>query len=191
MSTGVAQGQLYKFRLKSENAHGFSTEWSDLGSIYADDKPDKVSMVTTTVESQTYVRIEWTEPYDGSSAITHYEVLIKEKDGDYSTDSASCDGSDPSLTHCDVPMQTLRAEPFNLEQGDIVVAIVRAVNANGEGAYSEPNSVGVEIEVEPAQMEAPVRGSGTTETQIELSWTTIEGLSTGGASIDSYNLKWD
>ena len=40
VSTGVEQGELYKFRLKSENAHGFSAEWSDLGSIYADDKPD-------------------------------------------------------------------------------------------------------------------------------------------------------
>ena len=58
----------------------------------------------------------------------------------------------------------MRAEPFNLEQGDTVIAIVRAVNANGEGAYSEPNSVGAAIEVEPDKMEAPVRGSGTTET---------------------------
>ena len=72
-----------------------------------------------------------------------------------------------------------------------MVAIVLAVNANGEGAYSEPNSVGAVIEVEPGKMKAPVRGSGTTETQIELTWTIIEGTDTGGAAIDSYNLKWD
>ena len=47
-------------------------------------------------------------------------------------------------------MATLRADPFNLVQGKIVIAIVRAVNLIGDGAYSEPNSVGATMENFPS-----------------------------------------
>ena len=192
MSTDIQSGQLYNFRLKSQNAHGFSTEWSELGAIHANAKPDRADQVTTTVEGEVYVRIEWANPYDGSSGLTRFDVLIEEKGGAFTAEPVSCSGADPLVLFCDVPMLTLRGEPFNLLQGDIVVAIVRGVNANGEGAYSEPNVSGAVIQDSPGQMSSPVRGAATTESQIQLSWAELEfGLSTGGAVIDSYNLKWD
>ena len=67
------------------------------------------------------------------------------------------------MTFCDVPIATLRASPFNLQQGDSVYAIVRAINVIGQGLYSEPNSVGVVIEDIPDQMAKPTRGVLTTE----------------------------
>ena len=152
--------------MKSYNAHGFSQEWSELGAIYANDKPDKADQVTTTVESEIYIRMDWDEPYDGSSSLIRYDVLIKEKDGDFSAEPVSCSGADPLVSYCDVPMQTLREEPYSLEQGDIVVAIVRGVNNNGEGSYSEPNSSGAVMQDSPGQMTSPVRGASTNESQI-------------------------
>ena len=97
------------------NAHRFSLEWSEPGAIQANDKPYKVDQATTTVESEIYVRIDWDEPYDGSASLIRFDVLIEEKDGDFSAEPVSCNGVDPLVTYCDVPMQTLREEPFNLE----------------------------------------------------------------------------
>ena len=88
-------------------------------------------------------------------------------------------------------MATLREDPFFLEQGDQVTAIVRAVNLIGEGSFSEPNSVGSAIEDIPGQMSAPMRGPETSETQLHILWSEIDESLTGGATIDSYNVQWD
>ena len=40
-------------------------------------------------------------------------------------------------------------------------------------------------------MLAPTRGAQTSETQLELFWQALTGIATGGAAIDSYNLKYD
>jgi hypothetical protein len=63
-------------------------------------------------------------------------------------------------------MTILRANPFNLKQDDLVVFIVKAVNLIGQGVYSEPNTSGVQIQVEPHKMKAPMRGGLTTESQL-------------------------
>lgn len=40
-------------------------------------------------------------------------------------------------------------------------------------------------------MSSPTRGSQTSESQIELFWSSLLGDNTGGVQIDSYNLQWD
>lgn len=40
-------------------------------------------------------------------------------------------------------------------------------------------------------MAAPTRGSGTTESQIEVIWLPLTGDNTGDSPITSYNLQWD
>jgi len=40
-------------------------------------------------------------------------------------------------------------------------------------------------------MFAPTRGESTSETQLDLLWQALTGSLTGGAVIDSYNLKYD
>ena len=106
--------------------------------------------MTTTIENEIYVRVDWDEPYDGESPIQSYSILISDSEGNYIAEPISCSGSDPSVTHCDIPKSTLRAAPFNLIQGDSVYAIVRAVNLIGDGTYSEPNSIGAVIEDVPS-----------------------------------------
>lgn len=40
-------------------------------------------------------------------------------------------------------------------------------------------------------MSPVTRGSQTSESQIEVFWSALTGTSTGGSSIDTYNLQWD
>ena len=39
------------------------------------------------------VRIEWQLPFNNGAEITKYEVVIEEKDGDFSEETVYCDGS--------------------------------------------------------------------------------------------------
>jgi len=63
-------------------------------------------------------------------------------------------------------MTILRADPFNLVQGDTVVAKVLAVNEIGSGEYSSVNIGGAIIEEPPKKMVTPTRGQDTSESQI-------------------------
>jgi hypothetical protein len=60
-------------------------------------------------------------------------------------------------------MTTLRASPFDLEYGDLVVAKIRALNSIDYSGYSTENSNGALIETEPltSATPQPQRGTGT------------------------------
>ena len=139
------------------------------------------------------VKISWTAPSDNSDTITSYKILIRESDGlTYSVDTTTCDGSDSTIRttrECYVPLTTLRTD-FGLGYGDLVVARARATNSIGDGQYSQPNSAGATIQTEPEQMAVPTRGA-TTLTSIGVNWVALTGDSTGGATIDSYELQND
>jgi hypothetical protein len=40
-------------------------------------------------------------------------------------------------------------------------------------------------------MGKPQRGSQTNESSLQITWVQLTGIHTGGAAIDSYNVKWD
>jgi hypothetical protein len=40
-------------------------------------------------------------------------------------------------------------------------------------------------------MQIPSRGDLTSETTLQVLWDELSGINTGGAAIDSYNLRWD
>jgi hypothetical protein len=59
-------------------------------------------------------------------------------------------------------MDTLKASPFNLVQGDLVVAKILATNDIGDSSYSIVNTVGADIRVAPlTPILEPYRGSLT------------------------------
>jgi hypothetical protein len=187
----LAQGVDYQFRIKAVNAFGFSQNWSPIFTIDASDIPDPVGIATTSLEDEEHVRIEWVAPADNFKEIERYQILIMTSEGESAAHS-SCDGSDPSLTHCVVSMSSLRQSPFFLVQNDIVQVTVRAQNSIGWGAFSQFNLLGQVVNVEPYQLETPSRGALTSEEQIQILWTPIENTSqeTGGSAILSYNLQW-
>jgi len=86
----------------------------------------------------------------------------------------------------------LREAPYSLVFKDLVIAKFRSRNAIGwSNNYSNENSVGALVQIEPSTMAVPERGSSTDSVRIQIDWTELTGDETGGASILSYNLEWD
>jgi hypothetical protein len=184
-------GNDYEFRVKAENAFGQSVEWSPTATIMANQKPDKVDTPTTEVFNGVNVKVSWTRPSDNWSPLISYEILLQAFDGTFHS-HPSCLGADPDITECEVSINSLRAEPFLLVQKSVVVAKIRALNGIDWGEFSDPNSIGATIFVEPYKMITPTRGFATSESLIEIEWLPIPADSdeTGGSAIDSYNLQW-
>ena len=83
-------------------------------------------------------------------------------------------------------MASLRTSPYNLVEGDLIQARIKAENVNGWGDISEVNIIGATVQDVPGTMTAPVKGSATTTTVIQVNWSAASD--NGGATIDSYNL---
>jgi hypothetical protein len=129
---------------------GWQTDWSVVSTIVASQTPSQITSTSTSVVSDTFVRLSWIAPHDGNNALLSYDIMILTSDLiTFAADLTDCSGSDPTSTHCDVPMLTLRALPFNLQQGNLIVFKVRANNGIGSSPYSQPNTAGALIEVEP------------------------------------------
>ena len=79
---------------------------------------------------------------------------------------------------------------FGLTQGTLISLKVSAINSRGAGDFSDPNTSGAVVEIVPWQPSTTARrGSQTTETQLEVTWDYLTGLSTGGSTILSYELQ--
>lgn len=195
--TTLTTGTDYRFRVRAENLHGFG-EYSDEVVVRADDTPAQIDPVTTTVDGQ-FVTVAWGVPEDNGSAITAYRIKIEESDGATFTEEPTyvyCDGSDSDIVamanpECQIAMAYLWTDPYNLPQGETVVATVEAYNVNGWSVPSTANTVGALVEVKPLQMAPVTEGADTLENQIEIDWVALTDTDTGGATITSYNLQWD
>lgn len=89
-------------------------------------------------------------------------------------------------------MSSFLVSPMNLEEGDLIVAIVSANNGIGDSIFSSPNTAGELVQVAPKQPPtAPTWNILTTKTQIVVDYPTLDTSLTGGSSILSLNLKWD
>lgn len=91
-----------------------------------------------------------------------------------------------------MPVQTLRAAPFSLPYDKLVTVKVRARNQFGFGDYSEVNTVGARIQVEPVQMPPMTLDIvASTIHTIKLDWSALVGPDTGSSPILSYHLQMD
>lgn len=114
--------------------------------------PDAPAAATTT-NSGTDVIITWPLPaFDGSSPITAYRIKIKDFEGIFRENTATCDGLGASKTTilntrtCSVPMTDLiNTATFNLTEGTLIVAAVEALNVIGYSPPSAENTVGALI----------------------------------------------
>ena len=66
-----------------------------------------------------------------------------------------------------------------------------ADNIKGYGTPSPLLSSGAMLRTIPTYMNDPIKGSQTTDLQIQVSWAPITGSLTGNSNILSYNLYWD
>jgi len=84
---------------------------------------------------------------------------------------------------------TLQASPYNLVQGDSVVAIVTVTNSYGESLASSPGSGAVIVLVPSSPVGLADNKDVTNSDRIGLTWN--NGLNTGGSPIISYRITYD
>jgi len=83
------------------------------------------------------VKVDWTAPENGGTAIQGYKVEIVNKAGQNVSLMGACGNKNISArTTCIVPMTLLVADPINLKVGDVVYVQVAAKNVNGFGKLS-------------------------------------------------------
>jgi hypothetical protein len=93
--TLVAPGSTYKFRIRAQNIHGWSTWSSPAFGILAATTPAKMGIATITDGSGTLttVRVQWTKPDERGASISEYKVLFTDKAGTGSHSVTECVGT--------------------------------------------------------------------------------------------------
>jgi hypothetical protein len=151
MVRDVVAGSTYLFRVRALNAKGWG-QYSTTVGLIPSGVPDKMSPVVTAV-SGTNIKISWLAPTQtNGSPITAYQIYFKAIDGTFSLIPLFCDGANATIVSqqsCLVPMLVLRASPFSLFGGSMVVATVLAINQRGQSMQSNLNTEGAMIMTEP------------------------------------------
>lgn len=192
--TGLTAGTIYRFRVSAANIYGYGSA-STSASFIASSVPGVPSTVTVTQSSTdpTEVDFTWSAPAsNGGLTIDSYQmVLYNPTTAVWAEDTTNCPASN-TLT-CSVPMSTLTTS-YGYTIGDLIRAKVRAHNSDGYGDYSSVNSAGMTAMKEPQSAPTSLaRGSSTSKTAIELTWTGVTTSPANGGitgSVD-YIVYWD
>jgi hypothetical protein len=81
---------------------------------------------------------------------------------------------------------------YALVLDELIVATVRASNANGPSAASPANVAGATAKSVPTTAPALSRGAATSDTQVVLTWTGLTvDADTGSSAIINYKLYYD
>ena len=78
--------------MRARNKWGFGP-FSDTVRFDASFKPEAPSQSPVTTNAGAMIKIQWSLPVDNGATITAFEVLIREKDSDFSVNTLYCDGS--------------------------------------------------------------------------------------------------
>jgi titin len=116
------------------------------------------------------VELSWTEPDDGGSAITGYDVQRRAPGGTW--EDLAADLTQPDHVDTDV----LPGETWHYQ--------VRATNAEGDGAWS--NEAVATVPLGPEAPGAPVLSATPTPTSVDLSWA---APGNGGSTITGYDVQ--
>lgn len=105
--TGLTTGTAYKFVVKGENELGYG-EASDPITLVSATRPGIVNAPTTEIEGAN-VKISWSAPSNGGSAILSYRVQIRDFSGFFRDINTAVAGLSTTI-----PLSNLTSEPFNL-----------------------------------------------------------------------------
>ncbi|MCY4421495.1 MAG: fibronectin type III domain-containing protein, partial [Acidimicrobiaceae bacterium] len=167
---GLDNAREYLVQVRAANANG-EGPWSDSSQATPGPVPDKPDAPSLTAGDGTIV-VSWSAPGAGGSAIASYDVRYSGDDGQTWTEV------DAAWT-----MGPLSFTITSLDNGVPYLVQVRAVNGNGEGAWSDssqatPSTV-------PDKPDAPSLAAG--DTKLYVSWSAPGG---GGSAIASYDLRY-
>jgi len=191
ISTGITEGEDYKFKVRAQNIHGWGS-FSDPLTVTAATTPDTPSAPATSLDSDGNVVVTWTAPSANGADISAYSITFSDpSEATYNAD-AECDGTDSgivtSLT-CTVLMNTLTTAPHGLALSELIKVKVAAQNSRGWGSTSASNTSGETAKTVPQIMADVTRGSDTKTSQIQVDWVALTTTSaTGDSSITSYEL---
>lgn len=110
----------------------------------------------------------------------------------FTEDLTYCDGSETQIVNeqmCSVPINTLRAAPYNLNWGDSIVIKVSALNDYGASQFSDEGNGAVILTNPDTPVSFAEDYASKTESQIGLTW--LDGAQNGGASILDYRVSYD
>ena len=167
---GLTTGTAYDAQVRAGNAAG-EGPWSPSGSGTPRAVPDRPSAPTVSAASATSLRVSWTAPASGGSAITDYDVRYKRSSAStWTSHSFAGTGTSTTITG----LATGRAHDVQ----------VRAGNTSGEGAWS-PSGTGTPNNV-PGRPAAPtvVARSGT---ELNVSWRSPRNT---GSAITDYDVRY-
>jgi len=198
VSGGIVAGRIYKFKYRARNIFDWG-EFSEQGNVLAASEPVKIDPVVITLVG-TDVKIAWVPNDENGSPVEEYRINIQTSDpAVYETELTFCDGSESTIfsnNYCLIPMEVFSNPvfPFQLSQGDLIVAKVEAKNQIGWSNLSNANSDGQRVEIKPPATPADliVNLDETDETQITVIMTELTTAEeVGGSPIVSYSLEWD
>jgi len=189
VSGGLTADTTYQFMVRAINIYGEGT-WSDIEDTKTIDVPGKPNIVST-LTSGVNVEVSFDTIDDHSNAITQIEFSVQKSDATYTDISASCVESQATILsqeYCTLAMSDIETAT-SLTIDDLIVFKIRAYNAKGWGAYSEPNVAGSTFEaLPPAMTTFSFDASTSTNTQIVLTWSSITpGAESGGSLVSITN----
>ena len=165
--TGLTNGTEYTFQVRAVNSSGGGLASNELSAIPST-TPGTPTLTATAGDKQ--VRLTWTGADDGGSRITKYECRMRTGAGVYATSCAGkslgADATSLTLTDDDTPA---------IRNGTTYTFQVRAVNANGNGDWSNEDSA------------RPTDSPGS-ERSFTIS-ATIDGKSWAKADAGPYSLR--
>lgn len=163
---------------------------SNTVSVLAAQVPSTPAAPTTSI-FLTNVIVTWTAPYNGGSAITAYQVVIKQSNGTFSSTSV-CNGTLSSVVTartCTIPFTTLQASPYSLPWGSSIFANVTAINIMGRSITSASGNGAVILSTPSAPISLQQDFMNSNAYVLAFTWS--DGLSDGGTPIIDYRVYYD
>lgn len=187
-SVTLTKGRTYAFKVQSRNSVGLSDFSSPPISILAAQIPAQPVAPTTTVSGANVV-IVWSAPDNGGSALTAYQIKVRQSDlATYTL--VTCTESTATMLSsslCTVAIATLKASPFSLAWGSSIYASVAALNTYGTSPASTGGNGAVILTVPDAPLSLANNPLITSGSQVGLSWA--QGLSNGGAAVIDFTIS--